>query len=200
MEMKTKAKPKLPKAEIRYLDDLKKVLCDQKWSKTAPNLELYYIYRGLKEKKDIRYDITIILPKMLGKEFAKTKGHYHFGSYGELYKVLKGEAIFLMQKKKNKLIDDVYYVRAKSGDYIAIAPFYGHVIINSSDQPLKIANWISPNCKADYESIERKAGFSYYYTNRGWLKNKNYKKVLKLKAKKALKKPPKNLDFIYGSN
>jgi len=65
--------------EIRYLDDMKIVLYDKAWAKTAPNLEVYYMERGLEEKNGLRYDITTIPPKMLGKEFVKTKGHYHIG-------------------------------------------------------------------------------------------------------------------------
>ncbi len=83
---------------------MKMVLHDQKWVKTAPNIELYYMYRGLKKKNGARYDITVIPPKMLGKEFVKTKGHYHIGSYGEIYIVLKGKAIYLMQKEKNVIL------------------------------------------------------------------------------------------------
>ena len=125
MEMK-KIKP-----EVRYLHDMKKVLYDKEWAKNAPNFELYYIYRGLKTKNGIRYDITLIPARMLGEEFVKTKGHYHLGSYGELYKILAGESIFLIQKKGVK---DVYFVKAKKGEYVLIPPQYGHTIINPSSK------------------------------------------------------------------
>lgn len=184
------------KPEVRYLHDMKKVLYDKKWAKNAPNFELYYIYRGLKTKNGIRYDITLIPARMLGEEFVKTKGHYHFGSYGELYKVISGEGIFLIQKKKVK---DVYFVKAKKGEYILIPPQYGHTIINPSPKTLKIANWVSKDCQSDYKSIERKRGFCYYYTLTGWIKNKNYKRIPKLKQKRPFKSFPKNLNFLYGN-
>lgn len=179
----------MEKPEIRYLYDLKEVLYDEEWAKTAPNLELYYIYRGVKEEKGVRYDITIIPPRMLGKEFVKTKGHYHLGKKGEIYKVLAGEGIFLLQKKGG----DVYYVRAKRGEYVPIPFFYGHTTINPSSKTLKIGNWISKECQSDYESIGRKKGFCYYYTKMGWVKNKNYKKIQKLHFKKPIKKIPQKL-------
>ena len=210
MEMK-KIKP-----EVRYLHDIKKVLYDKEWAKNAPNFELYYIYRGLKTKNSIRYDITLIPARMLGEEFVKTKGHYHLGSYGELYKILASESIFLIQKKGVK---DVYFVKAKKGEYILIPPQYGHTIINPSSKtefpspekgtkvkkrtksssPLKIANWVSKDCQSDYKSIERKRGFCYYYTLTGWIKNKNYKRIPKLKQKRPFKSFPKNLNFLYGN-
>jgi oxalate decarboxylase/phosphoglucose isomerase-like protein (cupin superfamily) len=42
-------------------------------------------------------------------------------------------------------------------------------------------------------------GFCYYYTIDGWVENKNYKKIPKLKKKKPSKKMPKNLKFLHGS-
>lgn len=178
----------MKKPEIRYLYDLKKVIYDQKWLKKTKNFPLYYIYRGLKEKNGIRYDLTIIPPNFLGEEFVKTKGHYHLGDFGELYKVLAGEGIFLIQKEKNGKILDVYYIKGKRGDFILIPPKYGHCTINPSRKILKIGNWISINCKSDYQRVEKKKGFCYYYLKSGWIKNKNYQKIPKLKSKKPLKK------------
>jgi glucose-6-phosphate isomerase len=186
----------LKNPEIRYLYDIKRVLYDQKWLKEAPNFEIYYMYRGVGEKDGLRYDITIIPPRMLGKEFVKTKGHYHIGNYGEIYKVLEGEGIFLMQKKEDGKIKDIYWVKAKKGDYIVVPPRYGHTTINPSSKILKMANWISKKCQSDYKNIERKRGFCYYYTKLGWIKNKNYDKIPKLRFKKPFKTMPKNLDFL----
>lgn len=80
--------------EIRYLDDMKMVIYDKAWAKTAPNFEVYYMERELEEKDGLRYDITTIPPNMLGQEYVKTKGHYHIGRYQEIYIVLEGEGIF----------------------------------------------------------------------------------------------------------
>ncbi len=193
-----KKKIKDVKPDVRRLYDMKKVIYDKEWLKTAPNFKLYYMYREVKEKDGLKYNITIIPPRMLGKEFVKTKGHYHIGKYGELYIVLKGKAIYLLQKEKNGKIEDVYYVKAKKGDYIIIPPDYGHITINPSLEELKMADWSSKKCKSDYKSIERKKGGCYYYTKSGWVKNKNYKKVPKLKFKKPKKTFPKNLSFLYG--
>lgn len=185
------------KPEIRYLQELKKVLYDKDWLKKEKDFPLYFIWRGVKEKDNLRYDITEIPPKILGKEFVKTKGHFHFGNFGELYKVISGEGIFLLQKGKNR-VSEVYFIKGKKGDYILIPPGFGHTTINPSRKTLKIANWVSKDCLSDYESVEKKGGFCYYYTLDGWIKNKNYKVVPKLKEKKALKKMPKNLSFLYG--
>ena len=156
------------------------------------------MYRGITKKDGLRYDITIIPSQMLGKEFVKTKGHEHLGKFGEIYIVLAGEAIYLMQKREGESIRDVYGVRAKKGDVVVIRSGYGHVTINPSKKTLKMANWVAKNCKSSYDLFERKQGACYYFTESGWIKNRNYIKVPKLRFEKPLKKLPRNLDFLRG--
>lgn len=184
------------KPEIRFLNDMKGVVYDQEWLKKTANFEIYYMYRGVKTKGELRYDITKIKAKMLGKEFPKTKGHEHLENFQEVYKVFKGKAIFLFQKYRNNKIEDVYAVRAKTGAVIIVPPYYGHITINPSKEELIIANWISKKCKNSYNLFEKRQGACYYYTKSGWIKNENYKKVPGLRFKKSLKKMPKNLDFL----
>jgi len=182
--------------EIRFLFDLKKVIYDQEWLKKACNFEVYYTYRGVKTRGELRYDITKIKAKMLGREFFKTKGHEHSKSFQEVYRVLKGRAIFLLQKYKNRKVEDVYAVKARAGEVVVVPPYYGHITINPSKKDLKIANWISKKCQSSYNLFEKFRGACYYYTQKGWVKNKNYKKIPKLRFKKALKRMPKDLDFL----
>lgn len=149
----TKLKP-----DVRYLNDMGEVIIDKDWLKTAENSELYYMYRGIEEKNGIRYDITVVPAKMLGKEFNKTKGHYHIGGYREIYTVLEGQSIYLLQKKKlgvENEIEDVYAVQCKKGDVIVIPSDYGHITINpSEDKELSMVNWISSDCKSDYSLLK----------------------------------------------
>ena len=178
------------KPDIRYLKDMKKVIYDKDWLKTAPkNMELYYMYREVKKKNDLRYDITIIPSKMLGQEFVKTKGHRHF-KYQEIYTVLEGEAIFLIQKAKKKNIEQVFAIKAKKGDNVIIPPKSDHVTINPGSKELKLLNQISEKSKHDYGFIKKMKGACYFYTKEptqgeaSWIKNKNYKKIPKLRFKK----------------
>ncbi len=172
------------KALIRHLKEMKDVIYDQDWLKTAnPDLELYYMYRGIKTKDNLRYDITVIPPKILGKEFVKTKGHKH--NPHEIYIVLEGEAIFLAQKTKNKTVEDVFAIKAKKNNTIIIPSNYSHITINPSNQELKLGNYIDKDCKNDYTPIKKMKGACYFYTKSGWIKNKNYKKIPELKFKKT---------------
>jgi glucose-6-phosphate isomerase len=204
--MEIDSKSKTP--DIRWLSELKMVLYDQEWAKAAPDdLELYYMYRFLKEKDGLRYDITIIPPRMLGKEFTKTKGHHHQGFYGELYIVLEGEGIYLMQKGDENKIEDVCAVRAKKGEAVVIPAGYGHVTINPSGKELKTANWMSKDDKGNFNLFEKMHGACYFAIAQKsniknekskitWVKNTNYKEVPELRFEEPLKSPPDNLDFL----
>ena len=191
--------------EIRFLYDLKDVLYDQNWLKTAPNLKVYYMYRDLaanaKEHQQIkdyglRYDITIIDGHLLGSEFPKTLGHDHGRvpetnlTYPEIYEVLEGQAYHLIQKQKQGLVEDVFIVKAKKGDKVIIPPNYGHVTINASSQELKAANWTFRNFQSDYSVLKEKHGACYYALSDkensiNWLKNDNYQSVPPLKIFQA---------------
>ena len=93
-------------------------------------------------EQNIRYDITIIPPGMLGREYIKTAGHYHplvpGGSvtYPELYEVLEGEALYLLQRQD---LGDVVAINASAGDKVLVPPNYGHITINGSNKKLKMA-------------------------------------------------------------
>jgi glucose-6-phosphate isomerase len=185
------------KPDVRYLNEMRDVIYDRKWLKKASNLELYYMYRGIKRKGDLRYDITVIPARMLGKEFVKTKGHYHPENHGELYIVLKGKGLYLMQKEVKGKIEDVFYVKAKKGDYVIVPPQYGHITINPSKrEELKMGNWVSKEFKSDYKRIEKKKGGCYYYTESDWVKNKHYKKIPPITSKRPKKSMPKDLSFL----
>lgn len=183
--------------DIRYLYDIKKVLYDKAWLKTAPNTELYYMYRGVKKKGELRYDITVIPPKMLGNEFTRTKGNRNCKNFPELYTVLSGEAIFLMQKAlRSKGTEDVIAVKAKKGESVVVPVKYNIVTINPAKKILKVGNWVSKNNHNLYRDVEIMNGPAYFYTKQGWRKNKNFSKVPKLRFEKPLKPAPKNLDFL----
>lgn len=194
---------KIIKPDVRELEDIRDLIYDKKWLKKAKNFELYYMYRDLAENEldrmkiidsDLRYDITIMFPMMLGKEFNKTLGHDHpvvpgtSITYPELYEVLEGEAIFLLQDTKDEEIKDVFAVKAKKGDKVIILPNYEHLIINASDKELKICNWICRGFASNiYKPFRARHGFSYYAVKSlskskksdkvKWVKNENYESI-----------------------
>ena len=178
---------------------MKSVLYDQKWVKDASNRELYYMYRGVKRKGELRYDITIIPAIMLGQEFNRTKGNRNSKNYQEFYTVLEGKAIFLMQKAKRgrtDVIEDIVAIEARKGQSVIFPAKYAAITINPGNKELKIAKWVSEKNNNVYKELLAMKGPGYFYTNKGWIKNKNYKIVPKLRFENPLKQIPSNLDFL----
>ncbi len=187
------------KPDVRMLVDLKPVLLEP--DRIGENIPAYFMYRDLYENEDdrkkiiergLRYDITVIPPAKVGREYIKTFGHYHPEakndmSYTEIYEVLEGEAVYLLQKRggEDNVIEDVIAVYAKEGDKVVIPPNYGHVTINPSEKTLKMANWVCRNFSSIYEPYEKLRGACYYLTDRGWVKNENYRcpELKKVKAR-----------------
>lgn len=180
----------------RSVRDLKKVLFDPEWAKPARNFLVYRVRRGVKSRGNLRYDETTIFPAKLGREFPKTKGHEHPRNCRELMIVLKGEAIFLLQKDEKDQVADAYFIRAKKGQAVLSPSGYSHTTINPTKRLLKIATWMDKRCASDYQNIEEQGGFGYYYTVSGWQKDRNYRRLPKLKEKKPLKAIPKDLSFL----
>lgn len=179
------------KPAIRYAKDMKDVLLNKDIDNEE---ELYYMFRGVDKKGDIRYDVTEIPGRLIGEEFVKTKGHYH-DNYQEIYIVLEGEAIFLMQKGKDT-IEDVYFVHAKKNDVVVIPFEYGHITINPSNTNLSLGNFVHTDCGHDYESIANKFGAAYFYTTKGWVRNNNYSEVPEIREEKPLSTIPSNINEI----
>ncbi len=191
------------RADIRWARDLKPVLAFP--NVLRENFPAYYMFRDLYYSRNdrkkmlehrLRFDLTVIPPGKIGREFIKTFGHYHPPaegnlSYAEMYEVLSGEAIYLLQKFERGKITDVVVVEAKAGDKVIIPPNYGHVTINPSNKELRMVNWVCRDFKSDYELYRRLKGACYYYTEDEWVKNPNYSDVPEIRFVKP--KIPKEL-------
>jgi glucose-6-phosphate isomerase len=179
--------------DVRTLYDMREVVADRKWLETAENFELYYMYRELARNEEefrhirefgLRYDITVIPPAKLGKEYVKTAGHYHPKapkadvSYTEIYQVLEGSATYLLQKAGSEgRVLDVAVVEAKKGDIVFVPPDYGHITINRSEKVLKMANWVCRDFSSLYEPVKQFGGGAYFLLEDGFVRNPNYASV-----------------------
>ncbi len=185
------------KPSVRRLKEMEKVVWDKEFTRDHPEKELYKVYRNLKSDRKLRYDVTEIKAQMLGEEFNRTKGNCNDQGFQELYTVLKGEAIFYLQKFKKEIVNDVYGVKSQEGEWVIIPPNYWVITINPSrENILKTGNWVSEKTQNQYEALEEMGGPCYFYTEKGWQKNKNYKEVPELRFEEPLLKRPENLGFL----
>lgn len=157
--------------------------------------ETYTMQREVKKQGLLRYDITIIPAMIINNHYNKTKGHIHSSGHQEIYTVLEGTAIFIMQKMDKDKVEYVWAVRANKGESIIIPGDCYHVTINPHPtETLKMGNWVSSVCVSDYTLFEERKGACWYYTLRGFVPNANYEKVL-LDVKQSLKEEP-SLDLL----
>ena len=188
-----------------------RVVYDKKFAKKSPDLELYYVYRDIKKENGLRYDITVIPAQMLGQEFVRTKGNHNSGGFDELYTVLEGKAIFLMQKHQGPVVEDVVAVKVQKSEFVIVPAEHTVIIINPTNKKLKTANWVSEKNKNIYEELEKMGGMCYFAVDKEkgnrkqkaenikWVKNKNYKNIPELRFKKPLKQKPENLNLLKGT-
>jgi glucose-6-phosphate isomerase len=181
-------------SSTRKFSEMFPVLLDQTAKPSAD--DIYYMNRGiclesdkeLLENERLRYDITVMPHMMLGDEYNKTVGHYHAPIPGstiahpEMYEVLNGKALFLLQKmdREMKNLVTVLAMEAVKGDKIIYPPNYGHIIVNIGGETLVVANWVSMDYKALYEPIKEKHGMALYVVpgkqdEPTFVKNDNYK-------------------------
>jgi glucose-6-phosphate isomerase len=179
------------KPEVRKASDLKPVLAFPEY--LTEDFDAYYMFRdSYKKDKDherileaeLRFDYTVMLPANIGGERIKTYGHYHPDSgcglsYPEIYQVLEGEAIYILQKRgeRPEVIEDCIVVFASEGDVVLVPPDYGHVTVNSSSDRLVMTNWVCRSFSSLYDDYTRLRGACYYYINEDWVKNERYLKV-----------------------
>ena len=164
-----------PQPDVRRLEDIRPVLYNQTISEPK---ELYYMYREVSRQEErafladegLRFDLTVLPPRKLGREYMKTVGHYHPlvpGSdltYPELYQVLHGRAHFLLQQVQDDggTLTDVVIVEAGPGDYLLVPPGYGHITINPGRETLVMANWVDGSFTSVYEPMVKYRGGAFY--------------------------------------
>lgn len=196
---------------VRSLREMQSVVFDKNWLHTADlDQPLYLMYRDCVLPEDqetthtleVRYDITVLLPVRLGREYNKTKGHYHSEykpgmCYPELYQVLAGQAHVLLQKQSGKTVSDVVLVIAHEGEIVLVPPNYGHITINPTEQTLKMANWVSTKVESFYEPFEEKGGGAYFeLIDSQIIPNLNYGALPALRVERAREYP--ELGLYHG--
>ncbi|MDW7651787.1 MAG: glucose-6-phosphate isomerase family protein [Bacillota bacterium] len=160
-------------ADIRYKKDMQDVLFQPDADGPA---ELYSMYRGvchdqdqaLIEKHGLRYDVTVLCPGRVGREYIKTAGHYHplkpgtETTYPEVYEVLHGKAHYLLQTEPDEDGVDAILIEASAGDKVLIPPGYGHITINAGSSFLIMSNWVASGFDSVYEPIRNLGGGAYF--------------------------------------
>ncbi|HIH20030.1 TPA: glucose-6-phosphate isomerase [Candidatus Micrarchaeota archaeon] len=164
----------------------------------------YYMFRSIRLKSEeelfnqtnLSFDITVIPPLELGKEYNKTFGHYHPKSeagtrYPEIYEVLEGQAHYLIQRLDEKTggVDDIMLIEARKGDKVVMPTGYGHVSINPTHETLVSANIVG-KFQSDYAPYKEKEGAAYFeLIDDSLTPNKHYENLPMIKTIDAMDLP-----------
>jgi glucose-6-phosphate isomerase len=166
--------------DVRKLSKLKEVMKGYVDLDFTQDSDIYYMYRKIYEKNGVRFDITLIPAKIIEGEFTKTYGHSHPSaqvglSYPEIYQVLRGTALFLLQITNRDKSVSVSLIKGKSGDILIIPPNYSHVTINPGNDNLVLANLVADDFVSDYSGIKKMRGAAFFYMQDGNIEqNANY--------------------------
>lgn len=126
------------------------------------------------EKTKITNGITVLMPGLMGQECHKNSGHYHSVEshcepLPEIYEVLCGKAVFLLQQTHDFLdeskplpVERFQAVFAGEGEKVFVPPYTAHCIVNVGDGPMAFGNMAVPSKTLYYEPIARMHGFGMY--------------------------------------
>jgi len=106
------------------------------------------IYTVLEKKcKYVSYGLTSIEAGGIGKEFFMTRGHYHRIKSAEVYILLQGKGILLIQNKKSKIIN------MEIGKAYLIPAGYAHRVVNIGNKLLGLLAIYPTAAGHDYKEI-----------------------------------------------
>lgn len=111
----------------------------------------YYMIRG-------NPSITVLKPGLIAEEFNKTFGHFHIGNQAEIYQVIFGKGLMMLQNRAN----EVKIIKIKTGDKVEIPVGWAHTLINTGRTHLITADNSFGEQMNDYSPIAKKRGFYYY--------------------------------------
>lgn len=208
-----------------YGDKPLKRMVDLFQDSSAANLDedVYDVYRDIRSDEDdelfkkykFQYDITVIHQGLIGKERKKTSGHFHGWetsgkhSYPEVYEVLSGTALFVLQKSMNFdikdpsqiVIDDLILVKAEMGQAVIVPPDYGHCSVNIGEGDMIFSNLAYQPCPVLYEAVQAHHGMAMLVgadqEGLTFQKNKMYSKLPK--AHLATPKENGDLGIKFGT-
>ena len=158
MELKNYIKKGYNKKFIIRLKDMKNFFSDKKLVKEKlkqnKNPLIYTVLRKKEEGTD--YSLTVIEQGKIGREHFMTRGHYHTKAYPEIYILLKGKGILLVQNR------ECISIKLKKNKIYYLAPRFAHRTINLGKTKLEILTIESAKAGHRYGKI-KKRGFRKHF-------------------------------------
>jgi len=185
------------KCNPKYSNQMNQLLYEAEYEQSKIHYYDFYLdmgldkYKEIFENNDVRYDVIYMEGSTPSQEYIKTSGHFHKKikgqdiSYPEIYQVIQGKAVFILQKvddwEKEEgpiIVEDCILVEVNAGETVIIPPNYGHCAVNVTEEPMIFIDLISVHSNNDYASIKQSRGMCCYILKDDdsykVVKNKNY--------------------------
>ncbi|WP_052074147.1 glucose-6-phosphate isomerase family protein, partial [Tetragenococcus muriaticus] len=169
------------KCNPKYSNQMNGLLYEPQYERSEIHYYDFYLDMGFNQYKkifkdnDVRYDLIYMEGGTPSQEYIKTSGHFHKKiegqdiSYPEIYQVIQGKAVFILQKvddweKEDEplVVEDCILVEVNAGETVIIPPNYGHCAVNVTDEPMIFIDLISIHSDNDYASIKQSRGMCCY--------------------------------------
>lgn len=181
---------------VRLVDALTPVVLEPEAARGSDEIA-YYMDNGVYRRGDserlagipMRYELTLIPPRRIGRECVKTFGHIHLKEprsnleWTEVCEVVTGTAHFLLQTLDldGPDADHVYLIEAGPGQKVLLPPGFDHCTINPSDEPLLFSDVIALGVAGDYSRFVATRGAAYLEVADGaaahFIANPTYRRV-----------------------
>ena len=162
--------------KVRLLDELTDVAMEPEVCRGSAEVA-YYMYNGVFHRDDqpllndvpMRYELTLIPPRLMGREFVKTFGHLHSPEpksgidYAEVCEVLVGTAHFIFQTLDvaGPAASAAFYAEAQVGQKVLLPPGFDHCTINPGPEPLLFSDVITLGVSGIYDRFRTTRGAVY---------------------------------------
>lgn len=139
----------------RTRQELKDVLMD---SKSPGVKEPYFVIDGEGQ------NVTILSPGKNGNEFNKTYGHFHNYQGVEIYRVIYGQGVLIMQRNdEDGEAKEIRVTSLRGGMTVEVPAGYGHALVNIGKTYLVVIDDAPDGAKThNFEPVREKHGFAYY--------------------------------------
>lgn len=131
----------------------------------------YWMYNGVAAEADlprlgplsVRYELTALADRPIGRERPKSLGHVHVGGFPEVCEVLAGTAGFLVQDLlPGPRATFASLVTVRPGERIVLPPILHHATISLAGDPLVFSDVIDRRSAGEYATIAAARGLAWF--------------------------------------
>jgi len=141
---------------VRRLSDMRDFFADEQAVErvlTSDDPVIYEFWKGECESSGggVSYGLTRIHPGTVGREYHMTKGHFHTKDGDEIYVVVEGRGLLLLQTREG----EGRTVEMTPGHMVYVPTGWAHRTVNTGDAALIFLSIWPPGVGHDYGTVAR---------------------------------------------